>query len=150
MVAAPGWVRGAGRVEGFGGRRLLSMSVQHVFDEVGRWDGRSLSELVPLIVDEVVARVDPHEVILFGSVARGDDGPDSDIDLLVVLDALEAGTKREIMAHIRRSITAVAPIDVLVTSVAELRDRSDQVGSVFYWPVREGRSVFSRAGARAV
>src|SRR5262245_61052343 len=42
---------------------------------------------VPLeLLDAVVQYFQPLRVILFGSAARGDAGPDSDIDLLVILD----------------------------------------------------------------
>lgn len=40
----------------------------------------------PELLDPVVAYFQPRRVIVFGSVAHGDAGPDSDIDLLVVLD----------------------------------------------------------------
>jgi uncharacterized protein len=40
----------------------------------------------PERLDPVVAYFKPRRVILFGSTARGEAGPDSDIDLLVVLD----------------------------------------------------------------
>src|SRR5258707_12671438 len=40
----------------------------------------------PELLDPVVAYFRPRRVILFGSVARGEAGPDSDIDLLVVVD----------------------------------------------------------------
>ena len=40
----------------------------------------------PELLDPVVAYFQPRRVIVFGSVARGEAGPDSDIDLLVVLD----------------------------------------------------------------
>ncbi len=40
----------------------------------------------PELFDPVVACFQPRRVILFGSVARGDSGPDSDIDLLVIAD----------------------------------------------------------------
>jgi predicted nucleotidyltransferase/HEPN domain-containing protein len=44
-------------------------------------------QLVPReLLDSVVSYFNPHRVILFGSTARGDAGPDSDIDLLVVVD----------------------------------------------------------------
>ena len=43
--------------------------------------------LVPSqLLDSVVAHFRPQRVIVFGSVARGEAGPDSDIDLLVVVD----------------------------------------------------------------
>jgi len=40
----------------------------------------------PELLDPVVAYFRPRRMILFGSRARGDSGPDSDIDLLVVVD----------------------------------------------------------------
>ena len=40
----------------------------------------------PELLDAVVEYFRPLRVILFGSAARGDAGPDSDIDLLVILD----------------------------------------------------------------
>jgi hypothetical protein len=36
------------------------------------------------IVDAIVQEVDPETIILFGSRARGDALPDSDVDLLIV------------------------------------------------------------------
>ncbi len=43
--------------------------------------------LVPAaLLDPVVAYFNPRRVIVFGSVARGEAGPDSDIDLLVIVD----------------------------------------------------------------
>lgn len=119
-------------------------------DEQGRYDGKSLQELWPSVVDEVVRAVDPVEVILFGSVARGEDGPDSDIDLLVVFEHIEAAEKRPMMARIRSAIETFAPIDVLVTGQAEMIERSDDVGSILYWPASEGRSVYRRTGAPVV
>jgi predicted nucleotidyltransferase len=101
------------------------------------------------VVDEVVAAADPVEVILFGSVARGDDRPDSDIDLLVVLDQIDAADKRPTMARIRAAIRTFAPVDVFVTDPAEIVARRNDVGSLLYWPVREGRSVYHRPRARA-
>jgi predicted nucleotidyltransferase len=38
-----------------------------------------------LAADRIVERCDARRVVLYGSVARGDDGPGSDIDLLVVV-----------------------------------------------------------------
>ena len=40
----------------------------------------------PELLDPVVAYFQPRRLILFGSRARGDDGPDSDIELRVVVD----------------------------------------------------------------
>jgi hypothetical protein len=40
----------------------------------------------PALLDPVVAYFNPRRVIVLGSVARGEAGPDSDIDLLVIVD----------------------------------------------------------------
>lgn len=42
------------------------------------WAGRTLRQWLPLAVDDVVREVAPQRIVLFGSVARGDEGPDSD------------------------------------------------------------------------
>jgi len=102
------------------------------------------------VVDEVVRAVDPAEVILFGSVARGDNGPDSDIDLIVVFEHIDPAEKRPMMARIRSAIETFAPVDVIVTDPAEMAERRHDVGSILYWPAREGRPVYRRASVQAV
>lgn len=124
------------------------MSMRHDVDAQGRYDGRTLQELWPVVVAEIVREVQPLEVILFGSVAQGEDGPDSDIDVLVVLDQVAAEEKRPMMVHIRSAIHTFAPVDVLVTDPVEIALRRDDVGSMLYWPLREGRTVYSRPSAR--
>ena len=95
---------------------------------------------------DIVRPAEPVRVILLGSVARGDEGPDSDLDFLVVLDQVEAGPdRRRLMGAIRRAITVNAAIDVFVTDVAECERRRDVAGSLHYWPLREGEIVYERA-----
>jgi len=61
------------------------------------YGGRTLAEWVPEVVDAVVRACDPEEVLLFGSVARGDDGPDSDIDLMVVCSSIDYTKRHELV-----------------------------------------------------
>lgn len=106
-----------------------------------------LRSMVPSIVDEIVARVHPVRVILFGSVARGDERADSDLDLLVVLEHVDRTQRAHLMGQIRLAITAPASIDILVTDVEEFEQRKDVNGSIFYWPAHEGEVVYERAAA---
>lgn len=126
------------------------MSVQHVVDEQGRCDSKTLQELWPSVVDEVVRAVNPAEVILFGSVERGEDGSDSDIDLLVAFEHIDPAEKRPMMARIRSAIQTFAPVDVIVTDPAEMAQRRDDVGSIPYWPApRVGSSLGARVSKQS-
>lgn len=113
--------------------------------EVALWSGKTLRQWLPAAVGDVVRAVAPRQVVLFGSVARGDEGPDSDLDLLVVLDRVEPSERARLISSIRRSISAPAPIDIFVTDPDEFERRRDVIGSIFYWPAREGEVVYERA-----
>jgi Nucleotidyltransferase domain len=52
-----------------------------VFAE-GKWNRKTLREWVPDAVSDIVRACSPVRVILFGSVARNEEGPDSDLDFL--------------------------------------------------------------------
>ena len=61
---------------------------------------RKREEVPAPLLAAVVERFDPIEVILFGSRARGDAGPDSDWDLLVVVDDEGFATRpRQVPQH---------------------------------------------------
>ena len=57
------------------------------------------------LLDPVVRRFKPRQIILFGSAARGDAGRDRDVDLLVIVDhdtpADKLGVRRETPPHTR-------------------------------------------------
>ena len=120
------------------------MSQAHTVDELGRYDGLALAQAVPSVVDEIVAALNPVEIVLFGSVAGGEDGPDSDIDLLVVFDALEPSDKRTLMRTTRAAVQTFVPLDIIVADLAEVAADRNNVGSAVYWPLREGVSVYRR------
>ena len=114
-------------------------------DGKARYDGRTLLDWVPTVIADLVSACDPVQVILFGSVARGEDGPDSDIDVLVVLPEVDRAQKHEVVARLRCAVTAPVPVDVFVTDPSEIERRRDVIGSLLYWPLREGRVVHGRA-----
>jgi predicted nucleotidyltransferase len=73
---------------------------------------------VPAQIDRMVRRIvkkfHPEQIILFGSHARGDAGPDSDVDLLVVLDF--EGTALDKGLDILQALHDIrVPTDVIVT-----------------------------------
>ena len=100
------------------------------------------------MVQEIVDAFDPVEVIVFGSIARGEEGPDSDLDLLVVFDRADVTERRELMRRERGAIRTFVPVDVVVTDIAEVNAERDAVGSAIYWPLREGSSAYRRSADR--
>ena len=102
-----------------------------------------LDEMVKAIVDEV----DPEQVILFGSHARGDATADSDIDLVVVeAQPFEAGRDRRTEAmRLWRVLAAFdAPADLLVYSRDEVVYWRDSRNHVLARALREGKVLYER------
>ncbi len=107
--------------------------------------GRALSDWLPEVVADVVRAFDPLEIVLFGSVARGEETPDSDIDLLVVLARVAPHEKANLMGEVRAAIHAPVPVDVFVTDPAEISRRAHLTGSILYPALREGVVLYERA-----
>ena len=85
----------------------------------------------------------PERIILFGSHARGDAGPDSDLDILVVLPDEQPAT-RAALVDMRVAIGSV-PIDydLLITTHSEYAWRRDYVGTIEYPANREGIELYA-------
>src|SRR2546425_13181308 len=94
------------------------------------------------IVERIVESVQPEKIILFGSAARGEMGPDSDVDLLVV----KAGVhRRELAARLYRELADLpVPKDIVVATPEDLERHRDTIGFVYRAALREGRGVFAR------
>ena len=102
-----------------------------------------LDEMVRAIVDEV----DPEQVILFGSRARGEASESSDIDLIVV-EAEPFGPARSRHRELVRLYHAIAayPVaaDVLVYSHEDVDYWRDSLNHVLARALREGKVLYER------
>ena len=78
------------------------------------------------------------KVILFGSYARGDPSPQSDLDFLIVQPEVKA--VRAEMVRLRDVLRPLRiPVDVHVTDAANYRKWSGTPGTIPYVAAREGR-----------
>ncbi len=95
------------------------------------------------MVRTIVGRFKPEVVILFGSYARGDAGPQSDVDLLVVMEV--RGSKREQQLRLRTALSEKhIPVDVIVTRPHDFAWRKDVVGTIEWPAFREGKVLYAR------
>lgn len=101
-------------------------------------------DVVSVMAERIVERFHPLRILLFGSRARGDARPDSDVDLLVVLP--ECQDRRAAAIAIRRAL-ADLPVgkDVIVTTPDEIARRGDLVGTVLRPALREGMTIYERS-----
>jgi predicted nucleotidyltransferase len=91
-------------------------------------DARSADEIIAEMVRRIVERFDPLQIILFGSRARGDAGPDSDVDLLVVFPYVDDVGRRsvQILSALRGMGMAK---DVFVTTPDEIATCGTLIGT---------------------
>jgi len=95
------------------------------------------------MVRRIVRRFAPERVILFGSHARGEAGPDSDVDLLVVMPV--AGSKLEKAVEIGVALHDIRlPKDIIVSTPEEFAWRKEIVGTIERPAVREGKVLYAR------
>jgi predicted nucleotidyltransferase len=97
----------------------------------------ALSEVVRRLVDAYR----PERIYLFGSVARGDAGPDSDYDLLVVVpdDAPPEHRRSRLAYEVLRGTGTAA--DVLVCTHSYFEQRRSLKASLPGTVLREGRAL---------
>ncbi|MFY9826668.1 MAG: nucleotidyltransferase domain-containing protein [Thermoanaerobaculia bacterium] len=95
------------------------------------------------MVRQIVSRFHPDRIILFGSHARGDAGPDSDVDLLVVMPFL--GSKLEKQLEIRLALKDIhVPKDIVVTTPEDFQWRKEIPGTIERPAAREGKVLYAR------
>jgi len=96
------------------------------------------------MVKRIVKKFQPEQVILFGSHARGDAGPDSDVDLLVVMDF--EGSARDKGLEIVQSLhDLLVSVDVIVSSPGDFAWRKDVVGTIEWPAAREGKVLYAHS-----
>lgn len=106
-------------------------------------------DLLREIVQKIVTAFNPQKVILFGSRAYGKPAPDSDVDLLIVTNAL----KTRSFFERRRAVSDLFPhrrfaLDVIVCTPAELEQLVKQGPAFFRQVVTQGKVLYERRGHR--
>jgi predicted nucleotidyltransferase len=99
---------------------------------------------LPVIRRRLVRDFHPDRIILFGSQARGEPRPDSDIDLLVVVPSDITDT-RALAARMRGSLRDVPmSIDIVITTADLIARYGTLVGTVLRPALLEGVTLHAR------
>ncbi|PYS36667.1 MAG: hypothetical protein DMG14_23975 [Acidobacteria bacterium] len=96
------------------------------------------------IVRRLVEAVDPDRIVMFGSRARGDARPDSDLDLLIIKDSIEPRHRRAIPAYYALAGLGI-PTDILWRTAAEIAEWARVPNHVTTRAIREGKVLYERA-----
>ena len=100
------------------------------------------------VVEQIVEKFKPQKIILFGSYARGNPRPESDVDMLVVMD-ISPGEK-DITLKIHHHLNVMFGLDLVVYTPKRLKERV-KMGDWFVRDIlREGKVLYEVASAAKV
>jgi uncharacterized protein len=97
---------------------------------------------IRLLADHIALEISPQRIILFGSHARGNAGPNSDVDLLVVTDR-PAGNDASL--KLRRKVKSSFPLDLIVCDARRLAHRIEAGDYFLQDAVQFGKVLYERA-----
>jgi len=115
------------------GLRKVSVPVDQTISE----------EILDTIVERLVALASPVRIILFGSMARGEAQPQSDLDLLIVEKEV-AEPYDEALRLDRALRDLMAPLDLVVVSEDQFNRYSRVPGTIYYRSLKEGQILYAQ------
>jgi predicted nucleotidyltransferase len=104
-------------------------------------DPQAINELVRRIVEAV----HPRRVILFGSAARGEMGPNSDLDVLVIMP--DGTHRRQTAQEVYRRMWGFGfAKDIVVATESDVREHGTNPYMIIKDAWEEGRELYHATG----
>lgn len=104
--------------------------------------GRTLQDLIDSLIAKIIREVNPLRIVLFGSAARGDMGPESDLDLLIVMPA--GSHRRRTAQHLYRQLSGIGvPFDLVVATNEDLERHRNNPGLIYSVALSEGKELYA-------
>ena len=98
--------------------------------------------IIASLVQQIVDKVHPLRIILFGSAAQGTTGPDSDVDMLVLVP--DRTRRQDVLDCIYQDVhSAEVPFDVLVATPSIIERHRENLGLIYREILRTGRVVYA-------
>ena len=100
-------------------------------------------ELIDDVVRRIVERFHPKRIVLFGSQARGEAGPESDIDLFIEMESDLPPIDR--MVEVAKLFdTRRWGLDVAVYTPAEVEAHRGRISNLLAYVEAEGKVLYER------
>ena len=99
-------------------------------------------EAIQRAVRRIVERFHPYRVILFGSHARGEARPDSDVDLLVVMPVEVSRRETAVAIGVALGDVPFAK-DIVVSTPEDFEWRKEVTGTIEYPAAHEGKLLYA-------
>ena len=96
------------------------------------------------VVKQIVERFKPQKIILFGSYARGNPRPESDVDMLVVMDTPLREVQQAI--QISQEIEYRFGLDLIVHTPKYLAERVEMGDWFLRDVIKEGKILYEARG----
>ena len=97
-------------------------------------------EILQEIVRRIVRVAKPEKIILFGSAAREEMRPDSDLDFLVIKSCK---SRRKTARKIRRRLIGIGiPKDIIVATPEDIERYKDTIGLIYRPALKEGKVLY--------
>ena len=100
-------------------------------------------DILNKIVNVIVETAHPLKVILFGSAERGEMGPNSDVDILVIIPS--GIHRRKTAKSIYRNLVGVGfAADIVVATEKDIEIYGDNIGMVIKPALEHGSTLYAR------
>ncbi len=96
------------------------------------------------IIQKIIENINPEKIILFGSFVSGEATPDSDIDLLIILNTHLPAAERQRLVS-RLLYPRIAPMDIIVKTPAEIQSAQQMVDPFIREILRDGVLLYARS-----
>ena len=106
-----------------------------------------MTDTIQPILDQLLERVTRkwalEKIVLFGSRVSGRPGPESDIDLLIVMD-VEGSTRQRANEIDLLMADRVVPMDIVVLTPEQYERQRTIAGTLVHQAERQGRVIYER------
>ena len=102
-------------------------------------------QMMDELVRRIVSTVHPRRILVFGSAARGELGPNSDIDLLVVMP--DGVHRRRTAMRVYQSLFGLGVAkDIVVVTESDVREHGGNPSLVLYPALAQGKELYRDTG----